>query len=75
MTFSPDGKYLYYPVNEHGVSNMVKQSVDGGDPIPVTNFDDLLIYDYSYDWNNKKLAVTRGRSISDAVLIKDQRTE
>ena len=31
MTFSPDGNYLYYPVNEHGVSNLVKQSVDGGD--------------------------------------------
>ncbi len=75
MTFSPDNKYLYYPVNEHGVSNLVKQSIDGGDPVTVTNFDDLLIYDYSYDWKNKKLAVTRGRSDSDAVLIKDQRTE
>ena len=75
MTFSLDGKYLYYPVNEHGISNIVRQPVDGGDPVPVTNFDDLSIHDYSYDWNNKKLAVTRGRSISDAVLIKDQRVE
>ncbi len=75
MTFSPDGKYLYYPVNEHGVTNLVKQSVDGGDAVPVTNFDDLMIYDYSYDWKNNRLAVTRGRSNSDAVLIKDQRTE
>ena len=75
VTFSPDGKYLYYPVNERGVSNIVKQSIDGGDPLPVTKFEDLLIYDYSYDWNHKKLAITRGRSISDAVLIKDQRTE
>jgi Tol biopolymer transport system component len=75
MTFSPDGAYLYYPVNQHGVSNMVKQSVDGGDPVPVTNFDDLSIYDYSYDWKNNKLAVTRGHNTSDAVLIKDQRTE
>jgi Tol biopolymer transport system component len=75
MTFSPDGQYLYYPVNEHGVSNIMRQSVDGGGPVPVTKFDDLSIYDYSYDWKNKKLAVTRGRSISDAVLIKDQRME
>jgi Tol biopolymer transport system component len=75
MTFSPDGNYLYYPVNEHGVSNLVKQSVDGGDAVPVTKFDDLVIYDYSYDWNNKRLAVTRGRSNSDAVLIKEQRAE
>ena len=75
MTFSPDGNYLYYPVNEHGVSNLVKQSIDGGDAVPVTNFDDLVIYDYSYDWKNKRLAVTRGRANSDAVLIKDQRAE
>jgi eukaryotic-like serine/threonine-protein kinase len=75
VTFSPDGNYLYYPVNEHGVSNLVKQSVDGGDAVPVTKFDELVIYDYSYDWNNKRLAVTRGRSNSDAVLIKDQRAE
>ncbi len=75
MTFSPDGNYLYYPVNEHGVSNLVKQSVDGGDAVPVTKFDELVIYDYSYDWNNKTLAVTRGRSNSDAVLIRDQRAE
>ncbi len=75
VRFSPDGNYLYYPVNEHGVSNLVKQSVDGGDPVPVTNFDNLVIYDYSYDWNNKRLAVTRGRSNSDAVLIKDQGAE
>ncbi len=71
MTFSPDGQSLYYPINERGVSNLVRQSIDGGDPVPVTNFNDLWIYDYSYDWNNKKLAVTRGRTTSDAVLIKD----
>jgi Tol biopolymer transport system component len=70
--FSPDGNSLFYPVNEHGVSNIVKQSLDGGEPAPVTKFNDLFIYDYSYDWNNKKLAVTRGRSNSDAVLIQQQ---
>ncbi len=75
MTFSPDGQSLYYPITQHGVSNLVRQSINGGDPVPVTNFDDLQIYDYSYDWANKRLAVTRGRSSSDAVLIKDQRAE
>ena len=74
-TFSPDGQSLYYPINEHGVSNIVKQSIDGGDPVQMTNFNDLLIYSYSYDWKNNRLAVTRGRSVSDAVLIEDQRAE
>ncbi len=72
VQFSPDGQFIYYPVNERGVSNIVKQSLDGGDPVPVTNFTDLQIYDYSYDWDNKILAVARGKSNSDVVLIKQQ---
>ncbi len=70
--FSADGKSLYYPVNERGVSNLLKQSVDGGPPVPVTNFDDLLIYSFSYDWSRNQLAVARGLTSSNAVLIKDQ---
>ena len=75
MQFSADGQSLYYPVTEHGVSNIVKQSLSGGDPVPVTNFNDLQIYGYSYDWTNNRLAITRGHVSSDAVLIKDQRSE
>jgi Tol biopolymer transport system component len=75
LQFSADGKTLYYPINQRGVSNIVKQSLDGGEPVPVTNFNDLLIDDYSYDWKNKKLAVARGRSSTDVVLIKEQKSE
>ena len=75
IAFSGDGSYLYYPVLQHGVSNLVKQPINGGDPVPVTNFTDLLIRDYAYDWKNQKLAVTRGQSTTDVVLIKDQPKE
>jgi serine/threonine protein kinase len=75
MQFSQDGQSLYYPVSEHGVSNIVRQPLSGGEPVQVTNFNDLQIYGYSYDWANKRLAVTRGHTSSDAVMIKDQRTE
>jgi serine/threonine protein kinase/Tol biopolymer transport system component len=74
-TFSPDGQSLYYPINEHGVSNIVRQPIDGGEPVQVTNFNELLIYGYSFDWKNNRLAVTRGHSVSDAVLIQDQGAE
>jgi Tol biopolymer transport system component len=75
LQFSADGKSLYYPINQHGVSNIVRQSIDGGEPVAVTNFNDLEIRDYSYDWNNKKLAIARGHSSADVVLIKEQKSE
>ena len=75
IRFSPDGRSIYYPANQHGVSNIVRQSLDGGDAVPVTFFNDLLIYDYSYDWKNQKLAVARGRFSADVVLIKEQQPE
>jgi hypothetical protein len=75
LTFSADGQSLYYPITEHGVSNIVRQPLSGGDSVLVTDFKNLLIYGYSYDWANQKLAVTRGHTSSDAVMIKDQRAE
>ena len=75
LQFSADGSAVLYPINEHGVSNILRQSLDGGDPVPVTNFDSLLVYGYSYNWSRNQLAVSRGQSNSDVVLIKDQRTE
>ena len=40
-----------------------------------TNFDDLLIYGFDYDWKNKKLAVARGRSNDDVVLLTQQHAQ
>ena len=67
--YSADGQSLYYPVTEKGVSNIVVQPIADGPPTPATNFDELFLYSYDYDWKNKKLAVARGRTNSDVVLI------
>jgi serine/threonine protein kinase/Tol biopolymer transport system component len=72
MQYSGDGKAIYYPITEKGVSNFVRQPLDGGPATRVTNFEDLVNYGYAYNWTNKKLAVTRGKSNSDVVLIKQQ---
>jgi serine/threonine protein kinase/Tol biopolymer transport system component len=72
MQYSADGKSLYYPITEKGVSNLVTQSLDGGPPTQVTDFKDLDIHGYAYDWPSRKLAITRGKSNSDVVLIKQQ---
>ena len=67
--YSADGQNLYYPVTEKGVSNILMQPIAGGAPTLATNFEDLFLYGYDYDWKNKKLAVARGRNNSDVVLI------
>ncbi len=70
--FSSDGQALYYPVTEKGVSNMVVQQVGGATVDPVTSFTDLTIYGFDYDWKNKKLALARGQTNHDIVLLTQQ---
>jgi len=72
MEFSQDGRALYYPIIEKGVSNLVKQSLDGGAPTRVTDFRELTVYGYAYDWAANKLAITRGKVNSDVVVITQQ---
>ena len=72
VRYSPDGEALYYAVTVKGVSNLVMQPIGSANVTPVTNFTDLNITGYDYDWKNKKLAVARGNSNLDLVLIKQQ---
>jgi len=67
-----DGKAVVYPITEKGVSNLVKQSLDGGPPTQVTDFNELITYGYAYNWPADKLAITRGRLNSDVVVITQQ---
>jgi hypothetical protein len=70
--YSADGHSLYYPVTAKGVSNMVSQPIGVETVMPMTAFTDLLIYGYDYDWKNKRVAITRGRSNTDVVLLTQQ---
>ncbi len=70
--YSPDGQALYYAVSEKGVSNMVRQQIGAATVEPVTNFTDLTMYGYDYDWKNKKLALARGQTNHDIVLLTQQ---
>ena len=70
--YSSDGQALYYAVSEKGVSNMVRQQIGAATVEPVTNFTDLTMYGYDYDWKNKKLALARGQTNHDIVLLTQQ---
>ena len=72
LAYSADGKAVYYPVTEKGVANLFRQSLVGGAPTRVTDFRDLGIYGYAFDWTNNRLAITRGKLNSDVVVITEQ---
>jgi hypothetical protein len=72
LQYSADGKSVYYPIKEKGVSNIVKQALDGGAPLPATGFQDLTSFGYAYNWASNRLAITRGKVDSDVVVITQQ---
>jgi Tol biopolymer transport system component len=71
VEFSPDGKNVVYPVREKGVDNLWVQPLDGGAGRQLTNFSSLKIYSYEWSADGKSLALVRGDSPSDLVLIRD----
>jgi eukaryotic-like serine/threonine-protein kinase len=71
IRFSPDGKGIVYPIREKGVENLWFQPLDGSPGHQLTNFTSLKIYAYRWSLDGKSLALVRGDSPSDLVLIKD----
>jgi hypothetical protein len=41
----------------------------------MTNFTELQIMGYDYDWKNKRLALARGRTNTDVVLLTQQQVQ
>jgi Tol biopolymer transport system component len=75
LRFSPDGKGFVYPIREKGVDNLYFQPLDGRTGRQLTNFTSLKIYSYQWSPDSKKLALVRGDSPSDLVLIKDAQND
>jgi Tol biopolymer transport system component len=71
IRFSPDGKGIVYAIREKGVDNLWLQPLDGGPGRQITHFPSLKIYSYQWSPDGKSLALVRGDSPSDLVLIKD----
>lgn len=71
LRFSPDGKGIVYPIREKGVDNLWLQPLDAGPGRQLTNFGSLKIYSYQWSPDGKSLALVRGDSPSDLVLIQN----
>jgi Tol biopolymer transport system component len=74
LRFSPDGKGFVYPIRDKGVDNLYLQPLDGSPGRQLTNFTSLKIYSYQWSPDGKNLALVRGDSPSDLVLIKDAKS-
>lgn len=71
LAFSPDGKGVVYPIRENDVDNLWLQPLDGSAGRKLTNFSSLKIYSYQWSPDGKSMALVRGDSPSDVVLIQD----
>jgi Tol biopolymer transport system component len=71
LAFTPDGKGIVYPFREKGVDNLWLQPLEGSPGRQLTNFNSLKIYSYQWSPDGKSLALVRGDSPSDLVLIQD----
>ncbi len=72
IRFSHDGKAIVYPTRENGVDNLWLQPLDGSKGKQITAFSGERIYDFHWSFDGKQLALVRGHTDSDVVLIKDQ---
>jgi Tol biopolymer transport system component len=72
LRFSPDGKGVVYPARDSGVDNLWLQPLDGSKGHAITDFKTERIYDFRWSFDGKQLAMLRGHTDSDVVLIKSQ---
>jgi Tol biopolymer transport system component len=69
--WSHDGHALIYVRTLNGVSNLWSQPLDGGAPRQLTDFNSDLIYNFSYSRDGKQLALARGNTSRDVVMISE----
>jgi eukaryotic-like serine/threonine-protein kinase len=70
LRLSRDGKAVVYPARENGVDNLWLQPLDGSKGRAITNFKSERIYDFHWSFDGKQLALVRGHTDSDVVLMR-----
>ncbi len=71
VQFTPDGKSLAYAIRDKGVDNLWDQPLDGSAGHQFTDFKSEQIWSFSLSSDSRKLAILRGHSDSDVVLLQE----
>jgi Tol biopolymer transport system component len=71
--WSLGGDAVDYVLARNGVSNVWRQKLNGGPPKQITNFQSGLIFDFHWSHDGKQLALARGSTSSDVILISNFR--
>ena len=72
IRFTHDGKSLVYTTRENGVDNLWQQPLDGSPGQQLTSFKSEHIWDYHWSPDGSRLALVRGHTDSDVVLMRSQ---
>jgi len=71
VQFAPDGKAVVYSFANKGVDNLWRQPLDGSAGKQITNFDSEFIPQFRYSMDGSRLALSRGHTDSDVVMVKE----
>jgi Tol biopolymer transport system component len=71
LRWAADGRAVTYIDTRGGVSNIWSQPLDGNPPKQLTQFKSEQILFFNWSLDGKSLAITRGSTIRDVVLIRD----
>jgi serine/threonine protein kinase/Tol biopolymer transport system component len=69
IRWAPEGDALDYFLTRGGVSNIWRQPLAGGPPKQITNFKSDLIFSFNWSRDGKQLALARGTTSRDVILI------
>lgn len=69
IQWTPDGRAIDFIRDSNGVSNLWRQAVEGGDPIPLTSFTTDLIFNFAFSPDGRSLVLSRGATDSDVILL------
>jgi Tol biopolymer transport system component len=72
IRFTPDGQALAFAGRDaHGVANVWVQPLNGSAPRALTNFKLDTLFDFAWSRDGKQLALSRGQTSRDVVLLTD----
>jgi Tol biopolymer transport system component/predicted Ser/Thr protein kinase len=75
VRFTPDGKHIAYAVQEGGAGNIFVQPIDGSPGKIVTNFKSEEITNFAWSPDGKSMALVRGHTNSDVILIREAKED